>query len=705
MALAAALFSVSTYVATAFWLLVVLYSPSSPAGVSISECVFTAVPVSIVLSSWAVLLLHTLSPSGLQVWQLYAVSAAAFVAVGFAQRRVRARFIKSSAATIAEELRRFAGFWVLFAVAAVLLGQLARTHYLLLAANGSLRSAGSTWGDLPFHLNIISSFVYGPNRALGFGSFVSSIFAGSKLVYPFICNYHSALLILGGMSFGAALAVPATALLLSFVALLFFFGARFTGSRLAGAFAVLLSVFSGGLGFYHDSFFGNWAKSGVSLSTFLLTGEGWSINYVHFQKSGEQFWFQTLTDTLLPQRAALLAYPLCLSAMSLLYVASAKGGKPGAAGEEPEDGRAGQRLPSTNRTPLPEAAAKASAFAVDARRPMLVAGFLIGLTPFCQGHAFVSMGIFAPFFALFSAPLRGLPHSLWPFVRKWLHYAVPMIALGVPQLVILSEKAKDWGIIQFKTMWHDKGGKLGDAVHLWYMSLGLFVPLAALAAVRLDGRQLRLYAAAWVVFVASNFLLFQPWKYDNLKVIQLWHFVASAAVGGLLSWLYRLGANGKLHFRVLVVILLAFLVFSGGACVAKELAMDWELFTTSDVAVAEFVKTALPPNATFVSSDKHNNPIPCLTGRPVVLGYRGWLSSHGYDYREREQVVKRILSGSGDTLRLAKELGATHVAIGDAERNSWGAKEDFFKQHFATSYRVGPWAIYDLQRPLGGGKP
>ena len=52
------------------------------------------------------------------------------------------------------------------------------------------------YGDMPFHLNIINSFLYGVNaHASVFSGFKAVFFADGTLVYPFLPDWHIAVLV------------------------------------------------------------------------------------------------------------------------------------------------------------------------------------------------------------------------------------------------------------------------------------------------------------------------------------------------------------------------------------------------------------------------------------------------------------------------------------------------------------------------------
>jgi hypothetical protein len=121
------------------------------------------------------------------------------------------------------------------------------------AAAAEHRAGGSVYADLPFHLNITTSFLSGANEAATiFSSLLSSFFAGATLAYPFLPDFYIAALVAGGASLRSALVVTSAVLLTALFGLVWALNARITGSTRAGALAVWLTLFAGGVGgFYY----------------------------------------------------------------------------------------------------------------------------------------------------------------------------------------------------------------------------------------------------------------------------------------------------------------------------------------------------------------------------------------------------------------------------------------------------------------------
>lgn len=71
--------------------------------------------------------------------------------------------------------------------------------YSLRPDERGFRTGGTTWADLPFHLNIISSFLYGANSdASVFRPLASVFYSNSSLAYPYLPDFHTAFNVAAG---------------------------------------------------------------------------------------------------------------------------------------------------------------------------------------------------------------------------------------------------------------------------------------------------------------------------------------------------------------------------------------------------------------------------------------------------------------------------------------------------------------------------
>jgi hypothetical protein len=105
-------------------------------------------------------------------------------------------------------------------------------HSLSIHEDGASYSGGGCWGDIAFHLDIISSFLYGPNQNFKPWALANPIFSGTTLQYTLLPDYHSAMLIKGGFSVRHAFFGPGVAMAWAICCLLYYYTFRFTeGSK------------------------------------------------------------------------------------------------------------------------------------------------------------------------------------------------------------------------------------------------------------------------------------------------------------------------------------------------------------------------------------------------------------------------------------------------------------------------------------------
>jgi len=663
--------------------------------ISFLECIFVSIPLSMILISWASLacafVLGGLSKTVIWIVTLF---FAATIPHLYSKCKIRMKG-RNFMAVLVDECLKDSSVTLYMIVMSVIMAHFASTHFLRVSSHGGWYSSGSTWGDLPFHLNLVSSFVLGRNSSIRFGFFESPFFAGAKLIYPILPDYHSALLVAGGWSLRQAFAYPCWGLLVSYVGLLYFFTYRFTGSGMGGMIAPILSIASGGMAWYHDDFWNEWRRSNARLGDFLARK---GDNYAHYQRSGESLWFQTLTDMLLPQRSALLAYPMCMSAMTLIWISL------------------------TSYTTITEKSKAPIKHDRIGYQLNLVAGILVGLLPYAQGHAYIAMAVLASTAALFHMPWKR--QLIVPYIIQWAFFVVPSVGLGMPQLAMLSKQAQRWGFVRFTPMWVEP--QLGRNIfHAWYRSLGISVPLCLIGGlVVLERKHWRYWASSWLVFLVGAYCQFQPWKLDNCKVFQVWHWTVCSVIGAFLGYLWtgqtpsakpppalsfsepsppnkkQRSYTGKVIRVVVVASLLFLLTASGMLCLIKENNLNWELFNRYDRELADYAKKNTEPEAVFLTSDQHNCPVITLAGRHTLVGYKGWLDSHGYAWQTRSNDVNRMYSGDSSSLDLLTSYNVNYIIIGDEERRENRANEDFFrtrKDKFEVMFKNQAYTLYKMK--------
>jgi hypothetical protein len=510
--------------------------------------------------------------------------------------------------------------------------------HMLHAEPGGLYTGGSSFGDLALHATLARRFVV---DEIGFAS---PLVAGAPLTYPFLGDFLVACLVRGGWPLGAAFAVTGWLTILIALGLIQALALRLFGRRAAATLAAWLIVLSG-------SAIGAWyavddlARHGLPAQLADLP------NYAHVGPSGAVF-ANFVCDFVLPQRALLAALPGFWAAAWALAVG----------------------------------------LETRARAPIVLAGVAIGALPLLHVHSFlVGFGLVAWL-------------AIWHGVRAPRTLATWAVALGAALAVAAPQLA--W---QFGQSWSagfggwalgwlaPPGGWWWFWLRQWGVAL-VAVPFVVAAAARHDRRfVLPFVLAALGLFAAANLYRFQPYDWDNMKfLVYAYMMLAIAIAGGLARALAAGGAP-----RVAAALATVALTATGAIAILREADLHEQLASADDVALAAELDRALPPGARVLTTDAHNHVVPMLAGRAVVMGYRGWLWTHGIDYRGLERDVARMFVLEADAPPLFARHGVTHVYIGPGERRTYHAALDRYRARYRRVLVRGDVEVFDVRAEAG----
>jgi hypothetical protein len=599
--------------------------------------------------TWAVVAWATLL-----VW----ASAALLSARGLAGVwRGRLKSVRLSALVEREHL----GLALVLLVFAPVLWGLFSTHTFA-GGPGGVYSGGSAWYDLSFHAALASSFAYGENFPTAY-----TPLAGEPMRYPFLPDFHAAALMAAGLSMRAAFLATALPLALALVGIFYGFALRLARGARAAALATCLFLLNGGFGFLN--LYGDWQRSGRSFMEFWRS---LPVNYANDWSRGIH-WTNLITDTLLPQRAALYGLPAGFLILTLFAIVWQRWHEEGEGQEEGEgrkaEGKTQTALVSTSRL-SPVALL------------LLFAGVLAGLLPLFHTHSYIAVGFVSV--VLFLLRPR----------RAWLWFWVPALVLASPNLFELARHAGGGQIVRLQPGW------MGSDVPSFtlYMLRNFGVPLLLAVPAWLTAPRVwkSFYVAALLLLVFALTVVVSPNVFDNGKLTYYWHAVNSALVA---RWLVSLARARRLKLLAApLALLLALLsVATGVAALRAEGRASALLFSESDMAAARFVREGTAPRARFLTAPAFNHPVLALAGRAVVRGPTDWLWGHGYEFRAREADVRRIYAGAPDALELLSHYGVEYVYVGEAERRDLRADESFFDANLRVVYRAGGVNVYDAR--------
>jgi hypothetical protein len=529
----------------------------------------------------------------------------------------------------------------------------------------------NNFGDLPFHLSVITSFAYGNNFPPE-----DPTYAGIRFTYPFLSDFASALFVRCGADLRQSMFIENLVLGISFVGLLHRWALVMLRNKLAAVITPVLVLLNGGFGWvllFNKANENDYGLLGVFRdlppSFTVIPETTWR-------------WGNAISALLIPQRGFLMGLPLAIIVFTQWWLATN-----GETEKQEADGRlAKEKKPNRKSKQISEADGK-SVMASSLRR-MIAAGIAAGLLPLAHAHSFVVVMAMGSCLALIQ--------RRW---RDWFAFFAAASVIAIPQLWWSTSHSavRASSFFAWEIGW-DRGAD--NPVWFWFKNTGLFIP-TLLAALLFRGkeylvnRRLLLFYLPFVLcFIVPNFLKMAPWIWDNIKVLYYW-WVASAPIVALL--LARLWQDNLVR-RAAAVLLFVCLTLAGGLDVAG-IAMrsaKYEIFDQSGIQFAEWVKSQTAPRALIVHAPVHNEPV-FLTGRKSLMGYPGHIWTHGLEFSKRENDVKTIYSGGLRAEQLLRTYDIDYAVVGPLEKLVMPVNPQFFSQ-FEKVGDVGGYQLYKIKR-------
>lgn len=517
------------------------------------------------------------------------------------------------------------------------------THMVPVLSDG-WHSNGGAWGDMALHLTLLNWFAERTQF-----SFAMPLIVDHKLTYPFLIDFLSSLFYRTGWSTQNSFLIPGLLLALSTVQLLFFLGFRiFKKASVAGLSLGIFLLNGSFAGLFYA--FEEWRSSQNSLWYFLTH---LPRDYTNFNEQNLHF-TNFITTVLIPQRSILFGLPIFCLILILLH----------------------QALKSSEN-----------------KAQLLWAGALLGLLPFAHVHTLLVGGLAVLLIACVKS------YQQRSLLNWWVYAGLIAILTALPQVAFqLSSRIGEASFGHFHLGWMRWDTE--NFFIFWLRNMGLgfifFAPVGLFVRRKEFPELLRyLYILAILLFVLVNVYILQPFDYDNLKILMYCYLIFSLCFAYGCRWLFQKNWLAKVATAVLVI----GLVLPGLLAIAKENQNSYLLNSNSDITFARDMKKMIPIDAIVLTADQHNHPINSLTGRQVVLGYRGWLWTYGIGYAQIEKDVFAMYSGGPDSLDLLQKYQVSYVVIGNNEVQSFRANRQFFNAHFQTVYRSGEWQVYKVENP------
>jgi hypothetical protein len=634
------------------------------------------------------ILLATLATIALPLLSLRNPNRRAFVQQDLrsTSRSIRESFLNPSGIQI--------GYTIFYVAVAALLWR-AFQRAMIETPEGIFTGLLNNFGDLPFHLSVITGFSFGNNFPPQ-----DPTYAGVHFTYPFLTDFVSAIFVRCGADLRQSIFLENFVVALAFVGLLHRWALEMLRDKLAAIITPILVILNGGFGWM--------------LLWYKLTDKSNDGVLGMLQNLPPSFtvipettwrWGNALSTLLIPQRGFLLGLPLAVIVFTEWWKsaerpADRKKGEEGQGKDRGEQGKRGRGKSKrkTKDTDLIQAQVTTSereTFTLFPLSPiphpmrrMIAAGIVAGLLPLVHAHSFVAVMVVGGCIALLQ--------RRW---RDWITFAIVASLIALPQMWWSTHNsavdAKQFFEWQFG--W-DHGQE--NIAWFWLKNTGLFIPLTIAALLwRRDKkalvphRLLIFFLPFSLCFIIPNVLKLAPWIWDNIKVLFYWWLASAPLVALLLARLWRQGGVK----RVLALSLFVCVTLAGALDVAAIVlrSNEYGIFTASGIQFAELIKRETPPQSVVIHAPVHNHPV-FLTGRRSLMGYPGHVWTHGLEFAQREAEIKRVYAGSPDAVAILRKYAVDYAVVGPLEENLNVNQSFFFR--FQLVGEVSGYRLYKIKQ-------
>lgn len=499
----------------------------------------------------------------------------------------------------------------------------------------------SAWADYPFHLGLINSFVLRNNFPPQY-----PILIGAPLTYSFAIDFLTAVFVKNGFGLREAIWFVNIALFFCMIVFIFYLAKEFCFSKKVAAIALILFLFNGNAGIF--SALSESVKNPVVL---LQPSHDFSHN-----ETGGLFYMNVFYAVIVPQRTVLLGFTAALLVYFLLFK---------------------NFLEHSNQS----------------RKEFLLAGILFGMLPLMHSHSFIAVGVVATVLFLYRPS------------RSWLYFIIPAALVTFPQIVWINQHAVSQMInVHLGWISSNEGKPLIDVLLFWLANGWIVLVLSFAGLAFLTRKQLMFYIPFLVLFFIGNIIRFQPWDFDNYKIFMHWHLLASMVTAIAIVKLFEVGSERRFSFlcvygfRAMAIALIIFAIASGVLTVLWMTIGEnarYEDFSPTELEVAEWIKTNTPNDAVFLTGDVHTSIVQSVAGRQIVMGFNGWLWSHGLNYQQTDSDVKVIYSTGN--CNLIKKYGINYIFVSPQESKlnpNTALFESRFEKVFSKSDGASNYIIF-----------
>ncbi|MDE2172445.1 MAG: glycosyltransferase family 2 protein [Patescibacteria group bacterium] len=540
-------------------------------------------------------------------------------------------------------------------------------------ASGNIRTTTEGYGDVPLHLTMITKFAFAPTFDLG-----EPIFYGSQIHYHFATDLMRGLILRLTHAWRFSFLAPLYALIILNVAGVFYLYRRLLGNAWR-ALAAFLVFFLG-------------AGPAETLNAF----KGMFPDVIHFGATypSQNIDFASLLFMSFIHQQAFFLGLFAVIVFSWLML----------------------ELFERPRTSL-----------------AIAAGVILGLMPFVHAHGFLSSGA-----ALGVAAVLCLRKKDREVLKKLLLSGVVAAVLALPQVyfILTANKAlvTASSFSHFRLGWmiasagYDSvtfaPGAVASIFSLRYLeflwvNFGVVLILFVVMCLGLylfrkkygtNGQRpvLWLGISGALLALSIEFIQYQPWDFDDNKILVYALFFMAPCMIYVLwtacseTGIFRIGATcrkslaGIVTGAAVLTAILPGLIHAEGHISPPDSYLP-VAFSVSAQDMADYIRQNVPYAALILTGTSNLNPVDALAGRPVLVGYTGWLwSTSGVDYTGRLNEIAGFYADPSRSSPLLHEYPIGYVLYDNSVKNDFHADKSKFDAAFTKVYETGEFALYKI---------
>lgn len=283
-----------------------------------------------------------------------------------------------------------------------------------------------------------------------------------------------------------------------------------------------------------------------------------------------------------------------------------------------------------------------------------------------------------------------------------------LLAAFIPaslQIFFMTEFFKSSSIIHIRWNWMAFETDM-NFVLFWLFNFGILIPLVIIYIMSLISEKregvtyfkfkinesLAFVLPSIVLFILFSHVMLSVWEWDNAKLLMWSYFI-------ILPFLWNeLIAKWPKYVKTTVCFLL---FFSGFICVigGVDPRKSYKVINLSEIRTVNNIVKNIPIDAVFATYPHHNVPV-LFCGKKLVLGYQGWVWSHGIKYDDVEKKLNALMLGEDSWKKQIKDLNVSYIFWGRLEiENYKNSKRPWEKE--LKPIASGIWGqLYDVREIL-----